>query len=537
MRYDPDLFDDLPEVDIHDLSRNGRDSSSRNVNQGEDSNASSSRGDHRNRKSNSKRKMSSRNTKDIKNPTSIREASIITYLFLLMFLGMILYFVYFMSLKSDSFIASSYNPRMTAQASKLIRGSIETSDGKVIAQSKVNADGSVERNYPYNDLYAHAVGYTIKGMSGLEKTENFSLLECHSSFLLQIQNDLEGKKNTGDTVVSTLHSKLQEVSYNALGDSDGAVITMDPSTGKILSMVSKPDFNPNTLASNWEELTSEDSTSSALLNRATQGQYAPGSTFKIVTALEYLREGHSLRDSFTCKGSYTNDGYTVHCAANEKHGEETTESAFANSCNVAFSQMGLTLDQKKWKTTAEELLFNTNLPKSLGTSKKSSFAIDGNADQATVMATAFGQGKTIVSPAHMLLLTSAIANDGVLMEPTLVDSIRSADSSVTKTIDKTKYKTLMSKEEASVMQSLMRSVVTEGTATKLHTDAYTAYGKTGSAEYETGSKDTHSWFVGYCNVNGRKLAIAVIAEGQGYGSSYAVPVAKKVFDTFSTLEN
>ena len=127
MRYDPDLFDDLPEVDIHDLSRNGRDSSSRNVNQGEDSNVNSSRGDHRNRKSNSKRKMSSRNTKDIKNPTSIREASIITYLFLLMFLGIILYFVYFMSLKSDSFIASSYNPRMTAQASKLIRGSIETS--------------------------------------------------------------------------------------------------------------------------------------------------------------------------------------------------------------------------------------------------------------------------------------------------------------------------------------------------------------------------------------------------------------------------
>ena len=112
----------------------------------------------------------------------------------------------------------------------------------------------------------------------------------------------------------------------------------EPDSGKILAMVSKPDFDPNTVSENWAEI-SADKEKSPLVNRATQGLYPPGSTFKIVTALEYLREGHSLRDSFTCKGSYTNDGYTVHCAANEKHGEETTESAFANSCNVAFSQM------------------------------------------------------------------------------------------------------------------------------------------------------------------------------------------------------
>lgn len=464
--------------------------------------------------------------------TSTREYTTITYLFLFLFLAMVAYFVYFLSFQSEDFIANSYNPRMNNLSAKVIRGNIETSDGKVIATTTVAADGTKTRSYPEGDKYSFVTGYSAKGMTGLEKSQNFKLLTSHTSLIEHLQNALKGQENTGDTVITSIDSRVQTAADQALGSAHGAVIAMDPQTGRILCMVSKPDYDPNTIVSDWDKLNEASDDSSPLLNRATQGLYAPGSTFKIVTTLEYLREGNSVNDPFHCDGSYTHDGYTISCAGHEVHGDETTESAFVNSCNVAFAQMGLKLDRSAWRKTADSLLFNKSLPSSMGSTKKSSFQINADSGDSEVMSTAFGQGRTTVTPAHMMMITSAIANDGLLMKPTLVQAISSADRAVVKEEDAVSEKRLMSEDEAETLQTFMQQVAEKSTAGKLRSDSYTAYGKTGSAEYQTGVNNTHSWFVGYADNGQKKIALAVIGEKKGYGVSFAVPVAKRVFDAY-----
>ena len=218
-----------------------------------------------------------------------------------------------------------------------------SSDGEILAQTNVSDDGTEERSYPYSNIFAHVVGYDTNGKSGLESEANFQLLSSHEFFLTQIKNEFMGAKNVGDTVVSTLNADLQTTAYNSLGDRRGAVVVIQPSTGKILAMVSKPDFDPNTIAANWEQLVN-DETNSSLLNRATMGQYPPGSTFKIVTALTYLRQHGTFNGfSYDCQGSITKEDHTIQCYGGTVHGQEDFYAAFAKSCNCAFAEMGTQL--------------------------------------------------------------------------------------------------------------------------------------------------------------------------------------------------
>ncbi len=218
-----------------------------------------------------------------------KEFVIITYLMLLLILSLAVYFVYFLFFKSEGFINNSYNPRISSLSASVIRGDIVSSDGVILAENVVTDNGTV-RNYPNGNMYAHSVGYAGKGMSGMEKDYNFNLLRSHSFVIDRFGNEILNNKNKGDTIVSTLNSKVQSEAYYGLGSYKGAVIAIDPKNGNIIAMVSKPDFNPNEVEANWEELSSKN-TSAVLLNRTINGLYPPGSTFKIVTALEYLREG------------------------------------------------------------------------------------------------------------------------------------------------------------------------------------------------------------------------------------------------------
>mgnify|MGYP000222957847 CR=1 FL=1 len=171
-------------------------------------------------------------------------------------------------------------------------------------------------------------------------------------------NEFKDEKNHGDTVVTTLDAGLQQAAYNALGENRGAIMVMEASTGKILAMVSGPSYDPNTIAQDWEALNA-DSTYSPLLNRVTQGAYAPGSTFKIVTALEYMREHPDYQNySYNCEGSITYEDITIRCFDSTVHGLEDLRSSFANSCNSSFANIGLMLDRNSYRATAEELLFN-----------------------------------------------------------------------------------------------------------------------------------------------------------------------------------
>lgn len=468
-----------------------------------------------------------------KNSTTNREFSVITYVFLGLFICLMGYMVYFQAVKSEDFINSPYNKRQDSFAARIIRGEIRSADGKVLARTDRDEAGNETRYYPYGNLYAHVVGFASNGKSGLESSMNFNLLRSHSFILERMVNEIKGEKNVGDNVITTLDSRLQEAAYNALGSYDGGIIVMEPATGKILAMVSKPDFDPNTISANWEYLTAEDSEESVLLNRVTQGMYPPGSTFKILTTLEYIRENPDYGSfSYECTGSISSGETTIHCSGNQVHGLLDLKSAFAKSCNSAYADIGLMLDKTRFTELCDSLLFNQTLPGNLG-AKSSSFSLDASASDSLVMQTFIGQGETLVSPYHMALLTSAIANNGVLMRPYLVDHTENENGVEVKAYKPAEWGTLFLEEEAALLQEYMEEAVISGTGTKLSGASYTAAGKTGSAEFSNNKGESHSWFVGYAHQEGKPdIAVSIIAEGAGTGSAVAVPAAKQIFDAY-----
>ncbi len=463
-----------------------------------------------------------------------REFAIITYLFVGVFMMMMGYFAYFQIFRSEDFINSPYNTRQNTFAEHVIRGEIRSADEKVLAQTVVGEDGSETRYYPYGRMFAHAVGYDSNGKSGIESFGNFSLLRSHAFFLEQVFNGIQNQKNQGDNIVTTLNYSLQETAYQALGDRRGAVVVLEPSTGKILTMVSKPDFDPNTIAAEWESIIANtDSENSILVNRVTQGLYPPGSTFKILTTLEYLRENPNYQDySYECTGSITMENTEIHCYQNAVHGAEDLAHSFAKSCNTSYANIGLTLDKSKFASLCNDLMFHKNLPISYPF-KQSSFVLDqkSNTDQVTQMA--IGQGETLVTPIHMAMITAAIANQGTLMKPYVIDHTENYKGVMVKNYKPASYGSLLSAEEVGKLQELMSLVVSEGTGSKLSGQVYQAAGKTGSAEFSNNKSESHAWFTGYASTEEKgTIAVTVIVENGGAGSTTAVPIAKQLFDVY-----
>ena len=464
-----------------------------------------------------------------------REFAWITYFFVILFIALMGYIVYFTVVRAGTFVNSPYNQRQDAFAKNVVRGSITDRNGNVLAETQVADDGTETRYYPYGSLFSHVVGYSDDqlGRTGLESVENFELLTSNAFFIEKIQNEFEGSKNQGDTVITTLDADLQQAASDALGSYKGAVVIMEADTGKILAMVSKPDYDPNDIASDWQTLNTDEE-NSPLLNRATGGSYAPGSVFKIVTTLAYMRQNSNYSDySYNCSGSITEDGTTIPCAGGNIHGQEDLRSSFANSCNSSFANIGLQLDISGFRDTADDLLFNSPLPGVLDYTK-SSFVLDQDSPTSEIMMTAMGQGRTTVSPYHMALITQAIANGGTLMEPYLVDSVTNyTGTEVRRNVPKS-YARLMTSDEASQLKEYMTAVVEEGTGSVLSRRSYTVAGKTGTAEYSSDDSDrTHSWFTGFTNVDNPELVITVITEGSdGSFGGRAVSIAGTILDSY-----
>ncbi len=466
------------------------------------------------------------------NPKANKNILRLAYVVAGIFVCMLLYLGYFIQFESGTAINNTYNPRVNLLAEKVVRGKILSADGQVLARTVTSDEGTETREYPFGNLYAHVVGYTEKGRTGIESMTNFYLLTSHVNLIEQIVNEFSGTKNLGDNVVTTLDSRLQQTAYDLLGDRRGAVVVMEPDTGKILAMVSKPDYDPNTVAAQWESLTADEQGEARLLNRATQGLYAPGSTFKILTLLEYIREYPDDYENFhfDCDGTYENGEYQIRCYQGEAHGSQDLSQAFANSCNGAFASMGLELDLKQYADLADQLLYNQPLPLALPYNK-SSYSMTEGADTWEVLQTAIGQGKTQVTPIHQLMVTSAIANGGTLMKPYVVDHLENAGGQTIKKFMPSAYGELLSASEAEQLTEYMRQVVETGTGSAVRTDAYTVAGKTGSAEFETG-KETHAWFTGFAPAEDPKIAVTVIVEESGSGGRVAAPIARGIFDAY-----
>ena len=470
-----------------------------------------------------------------KEPKSNKVILAVTYLGAALFLGLAGYMGYFLQVQRETVINNSYNARLDSFANRVVRGRILAADGTVLAENRTDGEGNETRIYPFGTVFDHVVGYSSNGKTGIESLANFYLLTSHVNLAEQVVNELGGAKSQGDDVYTTLDPELQQTAWAALGDRRGAVIAMEPDTGKILAMVSKPGYDPNTLAQDWEVLNADEGGQSPLLNRAAQGLYPPGSTFKIVTALEYMREHpQDYKDyRFDCSGTYVNGDYTIRCYHGESHGSQDFVQAFANSCNGAFASLGLELNLASLKGTAEELLFNRELPLTGFPYKESSFVMEPGAGTWEILQTSMGQGKTEMTPLHNALLTAAIANGGTLMKPYLLDRVVSAGEEEVKKFMPEAWGSLMTAQEAANLTELMEAVVTVGTASALRTDAYQAAAKTGSAEFETG-RETHAWFTGFAPAQDPKLVVTVLVEEAGTGGRAAAPIARQLFDIYLT---
>ena len=459
-----------------------------------------------------------------------RQILAVTWLFVGLFFAMMGYTCHYAVTHRQTLMNNSYNTRQEILIAQNSRGSIYAAGGQKLAETVTDGEGKETRVYPYANMFSHAVGYASNGKFGIEAFANYYLINSNTRLSDKVANDVAGKKYPGDSVITTLDVDLQKIAYDSLGMYSGAVIVSGPSTGRMRAMVSKPDFDPNEIDQIWDTLIN-DKESSVLLNRTTQGLYPPGSTFKIVTALEYIRENPDSYSqfSFQCNGRFTHGEERINCYHGTSHGSENFTKAFAKSCNSAFASIGLELDRKKFGKTLDELLFNQELKVDFAYNQ-SKLAMDENTTDSDVMQAAIGQGTTQITPLELNMITAAIANDGELMKPYLLDRVETADRSVVKQFSPDSYKRLMSEEEAQIMTELMEEVVKSGTGTKLSGLSYTAAGKTGSAEYNKVKSDSHAWFTGFAPVEEPQVCVTIIIEGAGSGGDYAVPIAKRILD-------
>lgn len=430
----------------------------------------------------------------------------------------------------ETISANSYNIRMRTDMEGIQRGDILDRDGEVLATSIQQEDGSYLRQYERARMAAHITGYSSVGKTGVEAAANFELMTPYRELLQRIEGLLSGTDPKGNDVVLTIDMDIQSIAGDLLGSAKGAIVVMEPSTGRVLAMQAYPDFDPNTVSADWDYLIADED--SPLVNRATQGLYPPGSTFKTITALaamEYYPDWQSF--TYTCTGEETFENKVIHCYNNKAHGTVDMAGALAASCNCYFAALAeeigaenLSKEMKACGITADygfDLAYSSSI-----------MHLDKDSTESELVETAIGQGKTSVSPLYMAMLISAIANDGVMMEPYIIDHVQYYNGETGKTTVPNKLMDICTAEEAAVLQEMLIGVVENGTGTAAQISGVTVAGKTGTAENATG-KD-HSWFIGYAPAEDPQVSIAVIIENsEAYGS--ATPVAGKVLK--AALEN
>ncbi|MDF2612605.1 MAG: penicillin-binding protein transpeptidase [Clostridia bacterium] len=455
----------------------------------------------------------------------------ITSIFIGMFALLILYIVYFTAIKQKQISVHPYNTRLNTLEQEVIRGDIYDANMKILATTANN-----KREYPKGSLYAHAVGYSQRGKTGVEALANTELLYPDYNLVSLFKNAFANEKFEGRDIVLTLDDRYQAAVAKAMKGKKGGVIVIEPATGKIKAMYGSPGFDPNNINQDWESLT-QDTKNSPLLNRTTNGLYPPGSIFKIITALAYISEnkGENLDFMYECTGKITGDDYSIQCYNKTAHGHLDLMGAFYKSCNTYFVKLGETISVKSLKNTAEKLGFNHPLYFDMDYAR-SKFQLVETESPFEKAATFIGQGKTLTTPLHMAMIASCIANDGVMMKPYLLDYSMNKKGSV-----KVKYlpqykEAIMEEETAKVLQDMMTGVVSEGTAAKLKRENIIVGGKTGTAQNET--SEDHSWFMGfakYKNEDKNKLAFAVIVENGGKGAK-ALDVTDKILSVYEEIK-
>ena len=419
--------------------------------------------------------------------------------------------------------SNAYNTRLRYDDPTIHRGDIVDADGELLATSILQSDGTYVRSYPRSRMAAHITGYSSVGKTGVEAAENFVLFSLKNEFFQRIVGIAKGTELMADSVQLTVDMDIQTVAGNLLGKAKGAIVVIEPSTGRVLALQAYPDFDPNLVAQNWESL--KDNEDSPLLNRGTQGLYPPGSTFKVISALAIMENIPDWQErTYECTGETSFQDKVIHCYNNRSHGTVNMQSALAGSCNCYFATMVAEVGNDKMVSIMERVGMENPYGFELAYSM-SSIGLTGGSTQSELVETAIGQGKTVVSPLYMAMLASAIANDGQMMKPYVVDHIIHADGEGTKQTVPERLLEVCTAQEAATLREMMTTVVESGTGRAAAISGVSVAGKTGTAENATGND--HSWFIGFAPAENPKVAVAVVIENaNGYGS--ATPIAGKV---------
>lgn len=470
--------------------------------------------------------------------------------FLLCFVGLIGYMAYFQVFKAPQIANDSGNVRLWAKRNEVLRGTIYDRDGNALtSSSKIDAI-SQKREYLYGDLYAHALGYVNPsyGLTGLEKAfdeeltkSNALVTDIRSLFSdFNIDKFIEARKNSerekiGNSIITTLDTDLQKIARDALGNNKGSVVALNPKTGEILAMVSTPTYNPNDLKTVMEAANSGADKNGTLINRALEGKYPPGSTFKAVTlasALEYLPD--SINRTYKDNGKITfEDGSKLPNFNGNVYGQISLRKAFQVSSNVVFGELALELGNEKLKTTAEAFGFNKRVPGVGIEIAKSQFPTLQSYEKGMIAQSGIGQSSILATPMQMALVAATIANNGAMMEPRLVNKVVDFEGNVVKTIESKTLSQVIPAEDALVIRDYMKTVVDSNLGRWPLFRGTNAGGKTGTAEYnypDGTPAPPHAWFIGAAPINDPEIAIAVIVENGGSGSGDSAVVASKVIN-------
>lgn len=441
----------------------------------------------------------------------------------LLFISLIIYLTYFQFVKAAEVKQSSYNKRLWMNEEKIKRGKIVDRNDGVLAYSEKNEDETYKRVYNYGNLYSHLIGYSYRayGKVGLELKYNNTLLNISESLSINEIKNLVNPSSEGNDLRLTIDHEVQEYSRQALEGRKGAVVAMNPKTGEIYSMVSLPDFNAANLNEEWNSIM--ENQESPFLNRATSGLYPPGSSFKIVPTVGIM-ESLAVDQNYNCSGTTTIDGYTLKDYSQDGHGEIDLKTALAKSCNTYFADKGVALGKDELLAVAGKFYVNKKIPFDLPTGISKLPTELGKTDLA---ATSIGQGKLLVSPLNMALISSSIANNGKMMKPILVKNVISPRGNVIKTNHPEVLSNVTSEGVAEEVKNMMVEVVNSGTGKNAQLNNIQVAGKTGTAENASGS--SHAWFTGFAPADDPRVAIAVILEEDGNtGGKTAAPLARDI---------
>jgi peptidoglycan glycosyltransferase len=277
-------------------------------------------------------------------------------------------------------------------------------------------------------------------------------------------------------------------------------------------MASYPNFNPNTIEADWETLRTDDD-ASPLLNRATQGLYPPGSVFKMVTAAAAFSNLYGHDDFvFYCEGETTFGNKRIRCYNATAHGLVDANRAFAVSCNTYYAALIMAMGAAPLIDRTESMFFNERYPFPLSFTA-SSFVMGEDADEMELIDTAIGQGRTLVTPLHMAMLTAAAANGGLMMEPYVVNSIQSHNGATLQRNLPRPLRRVFTTEEAVFLTEIMTETVRSGTGQFAAVPGVAVGGKTGTAETDSGAP--HGWFIAFAPAEMPQIAIAIVLENAG----------------------